>query len=154
MIAKSIRDHKKALIPYVTAGLPDLDTTGKVLLALQDAGAAAIEIGIPFSDPMADGPVLQKAAFMALQAGFRMEELQDRLKGWSTMLDIPLVVMSYINPLMRRGLAQTLRNLKDSGVKARSSPTCRRDAGAVYDDCRGMGMDLIRMVTPATGPRG
>ncbi len=152
MIAKSIRDHKKALIPYVTAGLPDLDTTGKVLLALQDAGAAAIEIGIPFSDPMADGPVLQKAAFMALQAGFRMEELQDRLKGWSTMLDIPLVVMSYINPLMRRGLAQTLRNLKDSGVKGAIIPDLPRDAGAVYDDCRGMGMDLIRMVTPATGP--
>jgi tryptophan synthase alpha chain len=84
MIAKAIKDHKKAIIPYVTAGLPNLYTTGKILLALQDAGAAVIEIGIPFSDPMADGPVLQKAAFMALQAGFKMDELQGCLKGWST----------------------------------------------------------------------
>ncbi len=150
MLTQSIKDHKKAIIPYVTAGLPSLESTGKILLALQDAGAAAIEIGVPFSDPMADGPVLQKASFMALQAGFRMEDLLDCLKGWSTMLDIPLVVMSYINPLMRRGLRQTLTNLKDSGVRGVIIPDLPRDAGAIYNDCRAMGIDLIRMVAPTT----
>ena len=152
MIAQSIRDHKKAIIPYITAGLPNLDTTGKILLALQDAGAAAIEIGIPFSDPMADGPVLQKASFMALQAGFKMGELQDCLKGWSTMLDIPLIVMSYINPLMRNGLRQTLISLKDNGVKGTIIPDLPRDADTTYADCREIGIDLIRMVAPTTVP--
>jgi tryptophan synthase alpha chain len=149
MIAQSIRDHKKAIIPYITAGLPNLDTTGKILLALQDAGAAAIEIGIPFSDPMADGPVLQKASFMALQAGFKMGELQDCLKGWSTMLDIPLIVMSYINPLMRNGLRQTLISLKDNGVKGTIIPDLPRDADTIYAE---IGIDLIRMVAPTTVP--
>jgi len=152
MLAKSIQDHTKAVIPYVTAGLPDLETTGRILLALQDAGAAAIEIGIPFSDPMADGPVLQKASFMALQAGFKMEELLVSLKGWSSVLHIPLVVMSYINPLMRKGLTQTLTNLKDSGVKGVIIPDLPRDAGMIFNDCRAMGLDLIRMVAPTTEP--
>lgn len=150
MITQSIKDHKKAIIPYVTAGLPSLESTGKILLALQDGGASAIEIGIPFSDPMADGPVLQKASFMALQAGFRMEDLLDCLRGWSSMLDIPLVVMSYINPLMRRGLRQTLTNLKDSGVRGVIIPDLPRDAGAIFNDCKAMGIDLIRMVAPTT----
>lgn len=150
MITQSIKDHKKAIIPYVTAGLPSLESTGKILLALQDGGASAIEIGIPFSDPMADGPVLQKASFMALQAGFRMEDLLDCLRGWSSMLDIPLVVMSYINPLMRRGLRHTLTNLKDSGVRGVIIPDLPRDAGAIFNDCKAMGIDLIRMVAPTT----
>ncbi len=152
MMAKVIQDHKKAIIPYVTAGLPDFDTTGRILLALQDAGAAAIEIGIPFSDPMADGPVLQKAAFMALQAGFKMDEFQGCLKGWSTMLEIPLIIMSYINPLMRNGLLQTLASLKGCGVRGAIIPDLPRDAGKIYADCREIGMDLIRMVAPTTGP--
>jgi tryptophan synthase alpha chain len=152
MIAKAIKDHKKAIIPYVTAGLPDFDTTGKILLALQDAGAAAIEIGIPFSDPMADGPVLQKASYLALRSGFKMDELQGRLTGWSTMLEIPLVVMSYINPLMRRGLRQTLANLKDCGVRGAIIPDLPRDADKIYADCCKIGMDLIRMVAPTTEP--
>ncbi len=152
MIAKAIQDHKKAIIPYVTAGLPDFDTTGRILLALQDAGAAAIEIGIPFSDPMADGPVLQKAAFMALQAGFKMDEFQGCLKEWSTMLEIPLIVMSYINPLMRNGLLQTFASLKGCGVRGAIIPDLPRDACKIYADCREIGMDLIRMVAPTTGP--
>jgi tryptophan synthase alpha chain len=152
MIAKAIKAHKKAVIPYITAGLPNLDTTGRILLALQDAGASAIEIGIPFSDPMADGPVLQKASFMALQAGFKMDELQGCLKGWSTMLEIPLIVMSYINPLMRKGLKQTLTNLNDRGVQGTIIPDLPRDADQIYADCRAIGIDLIRMVAPTTLP--
>ncbi|HVN70724.1 MAG TPA: tryptophan synthase subunit alpha [Desulfomonilia bacterium] len=152
MIAESIRNHKKAIIPYVTAGLPNLETTGKILLALQEAGAAAIEIGIPFSDPMADGPVLQKASYMALQSGFKMDDLQHCLKGWSSMLEIPLIVMSYINPLMRKGLSRTLISLKDSGVKGVIIPDLPRDAGEIYADCTEIGIDLIRMVAPTTLP--
>lgn len=152
MITRCIRNHPRAVIPYVTAGLPSLDITGRILLALADAGAAAIEIGIPFSDPMADGPVLQKASHLALQAGFRMDDLMQCLKGWSTMLDIPLIVMSYINPLMRRGLRETLSRLKEEGVEGVIIPDLPRDADRVYEDCREMDLDLIRLLAPTTVP--
>lgn len=151
MITRAIRDQKKAIVPYVTAGLPDLEETGRILLALEEAGAAAIEIGIPFSDPMADGPVLQKASHLALQAGFRMDELLGRLQGWSGMLHTPLIVMSYINPLMRKGLRQTLASLERSGVKGVIIPDLPRDAAMIHADCRELGLDLIRLVAPTTG---
>ena len=152
MIAQSIRNHNKAVIPYVTAGLPDLDATGRIIAALADAGAAAIEIGIPFSDPMADGPVLQRASHTALQAGFRMDALLERLDGWSAMLDIPLIVMSYINPLMRGGLNDTFERLRDGGVRGVIIPDLPKDAGAISSDCRDIGLDLIRLLAPTTVP--
>ena len=152
MIRKSIQSQRKAVIPYVTAGLPNLDATGRILSALADAGAAAIEIGIPFSDPMADGPVLQKASQLALQAGFRMDALMERLEGWSAMLDIPLIVMSYINPLMRRGLRETFSRLRGGGVRGVIIPDLPRDARRIFDDCRGIGLDLIRLHAPTTVP--
>ncbi len=152
MIAQAIRNHPRAVIPYVTAGLPDLDATGRILAALQDAGAAAIEIGIPFSDPMADGPVLQKASHLALQAGFRMDDLFGRLGQWSAKIDIPLIVMSYINPLMRRGLNDTLARLKDGGVQGVIIPDLPVEAKSIHADCTALGIDLIRLVAPTTLP--
>jgi len=150
MIAQSIQSHRKAVIPYVTAGLPDLEATGRIIEALADTGAAAVEIGIPFSDPMADGPVLQRAAHKALQAGFRMDALMERLDGWSAGLGIPLIVMSYINPLMRRGLKETLAGLRDSGVRGVIIPDLPRDADRIFADCRDLGLDLIRLLAPTT----
>ena len=152
MIAQGIRNHHRAVIPYVTAGLPDLDATGRIIAALADAGAAAVEIGIPFSDPMADGPVLQRASHTALQTGFRMDALMERLDGWSATVDIPLIVMSYINPLMRRGLHETLERLRDGGVKGVIIPDLPRDAGRIFAHCRDIGLDLIRLLAPTTLP--
>jgi hypothetical protein len=152
MIAQAIRNHPRAIIPYVTAGLPDLDATGRILSALKEAGAAAIEIGVPFSDPMADGPVLQKASHLALQAGFRMDDLFGRLGQWSAKIDIPLIVMSYINPLMRRGLSDTLARLKDGGVKGVIIPDLPVEAKSIHADCAALGIDLIRLVAPTTLP--
>ncbi len=150
MIAEAVRANKKAVIPYVTAGLPDLDTTGEIVRALGDAGAAAIEIGIPFSDPMADGPVLQKASHRALKAGFTLEGLLPRLAKWSASVSAPLIVMSYINPLMRRGLAETLARLSDSGIQGVIVPDLPCDASGIHEMCRDIGMDLIRLVAPTT----
>lgn len=150
MIAQSIRNHHRAVIPYVTAGLPDLDATGRIISALADAGAAAIEIGIPFSDPIADGPVLQRASHKALQGGFRMDAFMEHLDDWSAMIDIPLIVMSYINPLMRRGLNETLERLGGGGVRGVIIPDLPRDAGRIFADCRDIGLDLIRLVAPTT----
>jgi tryptophan synthase alpha chain len=149
-ITDAIRNTKRAVIPYVTAGLPDIKTTGKIIKALSDAGAAAIEIGIPFSDPMADGPVLQKASKMALDAGFKMDALFERLPEWSSNISIPLIVMSYINPLMHRGIEATLKKLKSSGIAGVIIPDEPSDASELFNLTRSTGLDLIRLVAPTT----
>ncbi len=150
MITEAIRAKEKAIIPYVTAGLPDLDTTGEILKALDEAGAAAIEIGIPFSDPMADGPVLQKASHTALQAGFCMDGLLSRMTEWSSSVKAPLIIMSYINPIMRRGIRETSTRFKESGVQGIIIPDMPLDGSEIYALCRDSGLDLIRLVAPTT----
>jgi tryptophan synthase alpha chain len=149
-ISESIRNAKKAVIPYVTAGLPDMETTGKIIRALSDAGAAAIEIGIPFSDPMADGPVLQKASKLAIDAGFSFAGLYEMLPEWSASAKCPLIIMSYINPLMRGGLAETLEKLKGAGVQGVIIPDIPSDASEIFTITKDAGIDLIRLVAPTT----
>jgi tryptophan synthase alpha chain len=150
MIEQAIRSRVRPVIPYVTAGLPDMDATFGILKALEDSGAAAIEIGIPFSDPLADGPVLQKASTLALQAGFTLSELMRRLPSWSAGIDVPLIVMTYINPLMRRGLVDSLKGLREAGVKGVIIPDLPVDASDIYGHCSAIGLDLIRLVAPTT----
>lgn len=150
MITQAILSKKKAVMPYVTAGVPDLDTTGEIIRALEEAGAAAIELGLPFSDPMADGPVLQKASHLALTSGFTMEGFVSRLAGWSASVKIPLIVMSYINPIMRKGFRQTIETFRDRGAKGMIIPDLPRDAAEEFAVCRQAGMDLIRLVAPTT----
>lgn len=152
MISEAIRKSPRAIIPYVTAGLPDLEATGKILAALAEAGAAAIEIGIPFSDPMADGPVLQQASKQALDAGFKLEDLFEHLPRWADEAKVPLIVMSYINPLMRRGLSATLARLKGTGVAGVIIPDAPAEAGALFALTQAAGLDLIRLVAPTTPP--
>jgi tryptophan synthase alpha chain len=150
MITEAILSRNKAVLPYITAGLPSLDATGEIIHALEDAGAAAIEIGLPFSDPMADGPVLQKASHQALTSGFTMEGLVSRFAGWSASVKIPLIVMSYINPIMRKGFCTTVETFRDLGARGMIIPDLPRDAADEFAVCRQAGMDLIRLVAPTT----
>ncbi len=101
---------RKALIPYVTAGDPDLEATLDVLHALVDAGADVIELGVPFSDPMADGPVIQLACERALEKGVRLADVLDLVARFRTRnADTPVVLMGYLNPLERMGYAEFAR---------------------------------------------
>lgn len=152
MISAAIRKRPRAIIPYVTAGLPDLATTGAIIAALAQSGAAAIEIGIPFSDPMADGPVLQQASQQAIDAGFKMEALFEHLPRWAAQSQVPLIVMSYMNPLMRKGLAVTLGRLQTSGLAGVIIPDEPADASALFARTESAGLDLIRLVAPTTPP--
>ena len=153
MIEHAIRRTPKAVIPYITAGLPDLDTTGEIIQALSEAGAAAIEIGLPFSDPMADGPVLQKASQMAISAGFTMEAFAAHLRDWSSLVAVPLIIMSYINPIMRHGLKKTLTGFAEAGIQGVIIPDLPSDAREIFDLCDAIGIDLIRLVAPTTTPK-
>ena len=101
--ARLSREHRKALIPFIMAGDPDLMTTEALVPALAEAGADLIEIGIPFSDPLADGPILQRAASRALAAGVTPQVVLARLKPIAHRIQVPLVLLTYWNPVMQYG---------------------------------------------------
>ena len=112
--------HGKAFIPFVTAGYPDLETTGKILLAAQEAGADLIELGIPFSDPTAEGPVIQTANVKALEGGVTTDRIFEFVEQIRGQIHVPLVFMTYANVIYSYG--------KDG-----SDGFCRR--------CRDVGID-------------
>jgi tryptophan synthase alpha chain len=110
-------DKRKALIPYVTAGDPFADATVDIMLAMAKAGADVIELGVPFSDPMADGPVIQKAAERALVKGIGMPQVLSMVRGFrATDHDTPVVLMGYANPIERYGVERFVADARDAGV--------------------------------------
>jgi tryptophan synthase alpha chain len=108
---------RKALIPYVTAGDPYADASVGILLAMARAGADVIELGVPFSDPMADGPVIQKASERALAKGIGMPQVLEIVRGFRAGNDTtPLVLMGYANPIERYGVERFVADAKAAGV--------------------------------------
>ena len=110
-------DKRKALIPYVTAGDPFADATVEIMLAMAKAGADVIELGVPFSDPMADGPVIQKAAERALVKGIGMPQVLAMVRGFRAVdHHTPVVLMGYANPIERYGVDRFVADARDAGV--------------------------------------
>ncbi|HXW23002.1 MAG TPA: tryptophan synthase subunit alpha, partial [Rhodomicrobium sp.] len=110
-------DRKPALVAYVTCGFPDLATTREVILAAIDAETSIVELGVPFSDPLADGPVIQRASERALQHGTTLErvlKLAAEVREHSQSAG--LVVFSYLNPILRMGLAKFCRVARAAGI--------------------------------------
>ena len=110
------RAGKKGFIPFITAGDPDLQTSGELLVELSRAGATIIELGVPFSDPMADGPVIQRASERALRHGFGLEEILETTAWARTRIDTPIVLFSYFNPLLQFGLGRLASAAKRAGI--------------------------------------
>ena len=108
--------NRKLLSLYFCAGAPTLDGTADVILALQRGGIDMIEVGIPFSDPMADGPVIQDAATKALRNGMTLRTLFTQLAAVKEQVNIPLVLMGYLNPIMQYGIEAFCQSCADSGV--------------------------------------
>ena len=101
---------------YITAGYPGLHDTPRLLKALQKHGADMMEIGIPFSDPLADGPVIQQSSQQALQNGMTLDLLFDQLKEIRKSVSIPLVMMGYLNPVLQMGMEHFLRRCRETGI--------------------------------------
>lgn len=114
-IAKAF-DNKKAFIGFVTTGDPDIETTKKVIEKMAAAGCDLIEIGIPFSDPVAEGPVIQNANVRALKNNITTDDVMQMAKELSQKIDIPMVFMTYLNVLFRYGYDRFLQNAKNSGI--------------------------------------
>src|SRR5437762_6961144 len=107
---------EKAFIPYVTAGDPSLETTEQIILELERNGADIIELGVPFSDPMADGPVIQRASERALGNQVSVRDCLELVRRVRKQSEVPIVLFSYLNPLLSIGLGRLGDELKSAGV--------------------------------------
>ena len=103
-INQKLKEDKKLLSIYFTAGYPKLDDTVTVIQNLEESGVDMIEIGLPFSDPLADGPTIQASSTKALQNGMTSEKLFDQLKDIRKTVNIPLIIMGYFNPMLQYGV--------------------------------------------------
>ena len=108
-------DHAKAFIPYLTAGDPSLEMTLELVLALEKAGADLIEVGVPFSDPIADGPIIQRATDRALRNGVTLQKVLKLGENVRKKSEIPLVLFSYFNPLLNHGLERLAKDATAAG---------------------------------------
>lgn len=152
---KELRNkNQKALITYITCGDPDIDTTFNLVLAMEKAGADVVELGIPYSDPLADGPVIQRAAQRALNAGTNVESvfnLASRLRGKT---EIPLVFLVYFNVVYRYGLERFINTCRDIGIDGLIIPDLPlEERKEIREITRDYPLDLIPMVAPTSEDR-
>jgi tryptophan synthase alpha chain len=110
------RNSSKGLVIYLTAGDPTLDDTGALLAAVARGGADVIELGVPFSDPLADGPVIQRASERALRAGTSLRKVLERFGGWRESLPVPVILFTYYNPVLQYGLEAFARDASGAGL--------------------------------------
>ena len=144
-------DGRPGLITYVTAGDPDLPRSGDILQALDRSGADVLEVGVPFSDPLADGPVIQRATERALAAGTNLRGVLDLVANRRADLRATIVVFSYANPMLRMGVTEFARRAADAGVDgvlALDLPI--EEAGAFRDTLERHGIDTIFLLSPTT----
>jgi tryptophan synthase alpha chain len=138
-------------VTYVTAGDPDLERSAGILRAIDEAGADVLEVGVPFSDPLADGPVIQRAAERALAAGTTLRATLDLVAGIHPHLSAPVVIFSYANPILRLGLdsfAAQARKAGVDGVLVLDLPV--EEAGALRTACDREGLDIIFLLSPTS----
>lgn len=116
-ISKLLSEKKEGLLSvYFTAGFPQLNSTRKILRELEAAGADMVEIGIPFSDPLADGPVIQRSSETALKNGMTLRLLFEQLKDMRGEVQLPVLLMGYLNPVLQFGIEKFLRECTEAGV--------------------------------------
>jgi tryptophan synthase alpha chain len=140
-----------ALMPFLMAGDPSLEVTAATLLALERAGADLIELGIPYSDPLADGPVIQAAAGRALAAGTTPGRVLEMLAGLQGTLTIPLVLFTYSNPLLNRGMETFCRDAATAGAAGLVVPDLPlEEAEKLSPIAAAHGLDLVLLVAPTT----
>jgi len=141
----------KALIPYIMAGDPSLDTTKHFVLDLEAAGADIIELGVPFSDPLADGPTIQRAAERALNNGTTLKKVLGLVREIRKVSDIPLILMTYYNPVFKMGIESFVKNAVNSGVDGVIIPDLIPDeADDFIKPARRYGLDTIFLLAPTS----
>ena len=152
--AKTIRDafaDGKAFIPFITAGDPDLESTKKFVLAMEKAGADLVEIGIPFSDPIAEGIVIQEADIRALASGTTTDKIFEMVRELREETDMPLVFMGYLNPVFYYGYERFFTRCEEVGISGVIIPDLPfEEKGECADIAAAHGVDVISMIAPTS----
>ena len=146
------RKNSNVLNVYCTAGYPHLQSTRQVLKALQEGGADLVELGMPYSDPLADGPVIQASGTQALANGMGIAVLFEQLKGFREEIKLPVVLMGYMNPVLQYGFEKFCADARSAGVDGLILPDLpEHEFETVYGPViRKYGLDFIFLVTPET----
>lgn len=147
-----LRDRGQcALIPFITAGDPDLDTTAAALKKLDSSGADLIELGVPYSDPLADGPVIQAAATRALQKGTRLDDVLGMAAQVIPSLTAPVILFTYYNPIYHRGVDRYLQQVAETGVKGLVIPDLPlEEADSLLQKAAQLGLEITLLVAPTS----
>lgn len=147
-------ENGKAFIPFLTAGDPSLDKTEEFIIEMEKAGADLIEIGIPFSDPIAEGPVIQEADIRSLSAGTTTDKVFEMVARVREKVSIPLVFMTYLNPVFHYGYERFCQRCQEIGIAGIIIPDMPyEEKGELADICAAHDMELISMIAPTSEQR-
>lgn len=153
-ISSAFSRSKKAFIPFVTCGDPDLETTAELVKMLADSGAALIELGIPFSDPMAEGPVIQDASMRALEGGATVDRIFEMVRELRKTVAIPLVFMTYANIVFARDVDEFAAKCAEVGIDGLIIPDIPfEERDEFRPACERFGIELISMIAPSSKDR-
>ena len=144
---------ERALMPYIMAGDPSLEETRRLLLEAEKRGADAVELGVPFSDPLADGPVVQRAGLRALASGTTLPRVLELVATLRAQVSLPIALMTYYNPVFVFGLKGFARAAVDAGVDGLIVPDLPYDeSGPLRAEAEPAGLDLVQFVAPTSTP--
>ncbi len=148
----ALRDRGEcALIPYITAGDPDLDTTAKALRILDRCGANVIELGVPYSDPLADGPVIQAAATRSLQRGTTLSKVLDVVKSVRPEIQAPIILFTYYNPILNVGTETFFQRIAEAGVQGLVVPDLPlEEVEPMLDQANAANIEITLLVAPTS----
>jgi tryptophan synthase alpha chain len=145
------RNGEKALVPFLTAGDPDKKTTVDLIHTLIEAGADIIELGVPFSDPMADGPTIQAASERALESGMTVADVLDIVRAVRQTSNVPIVLMGYYNPIFRYGPTRFAADAEAAGVDGLLLVDLPpEESDEIHGDLKARGIDFITLLAPTT----
>ena len=145
------KEGRKALIPYISAGDPNLDTTRRIVLELERCGANIVELGVPFSDPVADGPTIQRASLRALQQGATLKGIVETVAAIRKNSGIPIALMTYYNPILAYGVQKFCWEAARAGVDGLIIPDLPpEEAGDLIASCREQNIATVFLVAPTS----
>lgn len=149
---EDLRSHgRKGFIPFITAGDPDLETSLSIILKLSELGADVIELGVPFSDPMADGPTIQRSSHRGLQCGTSLPDVIELAAEFRRLSETPLVIFSYFNPILRYGVDRFAEAAADAGIDGvLFTDVIEDEASSVAERFAANSIDLISLIAPTT----
>ena len=152
-LARCRAEGRAALIPFLTCGYPNSHESLELLRGMSRAGADIIELGIPFSDPLADGPTIQRSSFQALEGGMTTEGTLEVLRAFRAKHDTPVVLFGYLNPILRYGVDEFARVAVEAGAQGLLLTDVPAGADpALEERLAAHGLDLIRLIAPTTTP--